>query len=512
MINISPDRGFNKKGLAAAVAAYRRLFTAAGRNMGNDVKQWLLYLYGPTDVDGDDATGEADDVKEKVDELLKLIIKLNTECLVIVATLKPPWDSRRGILPDKLVVKQKLIGDAVERREVILEKYRCDRVVKEFESLHPPTLCQCPTCFTDTPQWDFAFNECCGKAACNSCIRCGELSSCPLCGRGRTINNIQEVKGIDNLQDVKCIDSVQKVKDTDSIDSIQDVKDIKKIEDINNAMAQHSMGKYCLKGKGPFRGDVKGGLKFIHLAAEQGISVAIHELALLYDGCDGVTTDGEKVVRYTKEAAWTGLPLAQWRMAELLMTGRFGVRKDEKESIKYLTLAAQCGCEIAQGHLGMKFVATGQLERAKYWLEKATRAEDFEIRANNQPALVRIIVNLSTRVYWSRHGLSRSRFEERPSHSPKEKKKKKKKKSRKTALLRKAVKKVEVHGIDLQRTEDMCIQEDNSGCYPWFLQLETAARIVTYWKGRHLLLKLQGGATGNCMTMNSYGFDEHTSS
>jgi len=486
MINISPVKeGFDKEGLATAVATYGRLFTAAGRNMGDDVKQWLLYLYGPTDLDGDDTTGEANDAKKKFDMLRKIIIKLNTECLEIVATLNLPWDSRRGMLPGKLVVKQKLIGDAVERREVILEKYRCDRVVKEFESLHPPTLWQCPTCFTDTPQWDFVLNECCGKATCTSCARCEELSSYPFYDHVTTIDNIQVVKGID---------SAHELKDIDSIGSIQDVKDIEKFEDTNNVMAQHSMGVHCLKRQGSFRRDVKEGSTLIHLAAEQGIGTAAHELALLYDGCDGLIKDGTRVVRHTEEAAWTGFPLAQWRMAELIMTGRFGVRKDEKEVIKYLTLAAQGGCELAQGHLGAKFVETGQLERAKYWLEKATRAENFEIRAKYQPALAGTIVNLTTRVYWSRHGLCRPIFEEGPSHSPKE------------AETHKVVKKSEGHGTDLQRAESIRGQEQKNNCYPWSPEVETAARIVAYWKGRRLFLRLHGGSPRDCRTMNSRGF------
>lgn len=499
MISISPDKeGFEKEGLATAVAAYGRIFTATGRNMGDDVKQWLLYLYGPTDLDGDGATGEANDAKEKFDMLRKIIIKLNQECLDIISSLKFPWDAQRGILPDELVAKQKLIGDAVERREAILEKYRCDRVVREFESLHPPTLWECPTCFTDAPQWDFAFNECCGKATCNSCSRYGELSGCPLCRHTTTIDNIREVNDTDNIHDANKVSS---------INSIQDVKDITKFEDTNSATAQHSMGIYLLNGQGPFHRDVKEGQKMTLTNDEQGISTATHELALIHDGCDGIITDGEKVVRYTEEAARTGFPLAQWRMAELLMTGRFGARKDENEVIKYLTLAAQGGCEIAQGHLGSKFVATGQLERAKYWLEKATRAENFEIRSKYQTALAGIVVNLATKVYWSRHGLCRPTFEERPSNPPQEKDGKKKIKNEKPmallkmvvkrgerkpmALFRKIAKKADGRVTGSQRTENICKKQQKYSCYPWSPQLETATRIVTYWKSRRLFLKLQ---------------------
>jgi len=195
------------------------------------------------------------------------------------------------------------------------------------------------------------------------------------------------------------------------------------------------------------------------------------------------------------------------------------------------------------------------LERAKYWLEKATRAEKFEIRLKNQPALAGVIVNLATRVYWSRHVLCRSRFEEKPSHPPKKKKTKKRKaltllqnnvkkaeghgadlqlttrvsslhhgpyrsrfeerprhaykkqqrtKRKSMALLQKAVKKAEGHGTDSQRAEHLCEEEQKDNRqYTWLPQLETAARIVTYWKERRLLFQLQGG------TMNSYCFGKH---
>ena len=101
-------------------------------------------------------------------------------------------------------------------------------------------------------------------------------------------------------------------------------------------------------------GDFLTALKEWKPLAERGHSSAQNNLGLMYDDGTGVPQDNKEAVKWYTLAVEQGFVLAQYNLALLYENGQ-GVPQDYKEAIRLYTLAAGQGYAMAQTELGSMY-------------------------------------------------------------------------------------------------------------------------------------------------------------
>jgi TPR repeat protein len=112
-------------------------------------------------------------------------------------------------------------------------------------------------------------------------------------------------------------------------------------------------------------------------AADRGLTVAIHNLANLYRGGEGVEKSEVDAVRLYRQAAERGLALSMFVLAEALQAGR-GSAKDETAAARWYRRASDTGYPPAMTALGV-MLENGQgvakdPEQANTWYRRAAEA------------------------------------------------------------------------------------------------------------------------------------------
>lgn len=96
-------------------------------------------------------------------------------------------------------------------------------------------------------------------------------------------------------------------------------------------------------------------LTLLHGRAGAGDAEAQAQLGYMYDRGLGVAQDQREALRWYSLAAALGNATAQTNLAIALMTGKAGYQKNEAEAVRLLKLAAAQGEAVAQGNLGIAY-------------------------------------------------------------------------------------------------------------------------------------------------------------
>ena len=226
-----------------------------------------------------DATGSEEveeDIDSKIERLTTDIEELKAS-LIGVPELSDEWFQIKTDIKDRDV-----------ERLLLIEKKRCDDVVKEYFEENPHVLeavPECPVCLEK--MWDYSVSMrlvCCGKQICKKCNSQGGsalTTSCPLC-RGKAPGSFDEMHAM-----------------------------IKEKADSGIAWAQEKMGKKYLVGLDGVPKDVDKALSFLNEAAEKGSARAKHFLGFYYS----------KIGKYEEARRWHETAAAEGDIKSLFLLG-----------------------------------------------------------------------------------------------------------------------------------------------------------------------------------------------
>jgi len=137
------------------------------------------------------------------------------------------------------------------------------------------------------------------------------------------------------------------------------------------------------------RKDYATALAKFRSSAQQGVSEAQYNLALMYDKGRDVAQDYKEAVRWYQLAAKQGSAEAQVNLGVMYSDGR-GVAQDYKEAVRWYLLAARQGAAKAQHNLGVRyFLGQGvpqEYTRAHMWFNIAAVSEDKDSVKNRDIA------------------------------------------------------------------------------------------------------------------------------
>lgn len=109
--------------------------------------------------------------------------------------------------------------------------------------------------------------------------------------------------------------------------------------------------------------------------ARKGNAQGILNVANLYAEGKGVKQDLKKAAQWYQKGADQGDPHCLYRVAVAYEKG-LGVEADSAKAAKYFDLAASAGATDAQIHLATAFIKTGDIDKARYWLQRAADRGD----------------------------------------------------------------------------------------------------------------------------------------
>ena len=256
----------------------------------------------------DDTAGSGGEVEEesadaKIERLTTEIDELKAS-LIGVPELSAEWFRIKTDIKDRDI-----------ERLLLIEKKRCDDVVKTFFEENPHVLeaaPECPVCLEK--MWarsDAVRNVCCGKLLCNKCSSQGGdafLDACPLC-RGEAPGSFDESMSI-----------------------------LKEKADSGVAWAQAEMGKIYVDGLFGFPKDIEKGLPLYTEAVEKGSTDAKEFLGEYYFGIENY----EEARRWHEAAAAEGEIMSFFRLGMMMNKGQaFEQSEDTRaESFCLCTLSA----------------------------------------------------------------------------------------------------------------------------------------------------------------------------
>jgi hypothetical protein len=89
--------------------------------------------------------------------------------------------------------------------------------------------------------------------------------------------------------------------------------------------------------------DVPKGVEMLDRAAKAGQANAAFRLGKLYEDGDGVPRDANKALGYYLQAAKAGVATAQYNLGAMYVSARNGIKRDYKEGLAWLIIAARNG-------------------------------------------------------------------------------------------------------------------------------------------------------------------------
>ena len=142
----------------------------------------------------------------------------------------------------------------------------------------------------------------------------------------------------------------------------------------NDSEIQFFLGYCYANGVGGADKDESAAVEWYRKSAEQGISVAQYNLALMYDKGSGVDENKKEAVKWYRKAAEQGDAKAQYNLAVSYHKGA-GIEKDDVESVKWYRKAAEQNFSSAQSNLGFMYAFGYGVEKdyaeAVKWYRKA---------------------------------------------------------------------------------------------------------------------------------------------
>lgn len=113
--------------------------------------------------------------------------------------------------------------------------------------------------------------------------------------------------------------------------------------------------------------------------ARKGNAQGILNVANLYAEGKGVEKDLKKAAQWYQKGADQGDPHCLYRLALAYDQG-FGLDTDPSKAAQYYELAASGGATDAQIHLATALIEAGDIEKARYWLQRAADRGDQKAR------------------------------------------------------------------------------------------------------------------------------------
>lgn len=263
---------------------------------------------------------------------------------------------------------QKELGEKKRECDLIVERMRVEKVVKEHEELHPPDTETCPICLEEVPIVDidsFARFPCCYNGVCPSCFDSvngneADMPVCPLC-RGEIYVTPAKNKEL-----------------------------LLKHAIAGKSEAQAKLGVMFSNGQHGYARDLKMSLKWIRLAAEQRDAAAKNMLARLYYTGKRIEKSHDKAFALMKESADMGNAESQCEIGCAYLYGDIfseaGIGVDKSLGMKYLTLSYNGGCNEAAYELGGLFLSGEGREcglRKHEYLQKMNLAVHYLEEAAN---------------------------------------------------------------------------------------------------------------------------------
>ena len=146
---------------------------------------------------------------------------------------------------------------------------------------------------------------------------------------------------------------------------------IQKSANAGFAPAQYMVGDYQRKGEKGFKQDKNAGEEWCRKAAEQGLTYAQYDMALIKDKEDSLPES----VEWYRKAAEHGHVDAQNSLGFAYANGS-GVIQDDYEAVKWYRLAAESGNAYAQRNIAYMLLegkgVEKNLEEARFWFNKAS--------------------------------------------------------------------------------------------------------------------------------------------
>lgn len=135
-----------------------------------------------------------------------------------------------------------------------------------------------------------------------------------------------------------------------STDAASPIYDLLKEASAGNPDSQYELGRKYLDGK-DIPKDIKNGVKWIRLAANNNILAAQLHLGALYLEGDKIDQDSKLAFDWYLRAASSGDPVAELALGDLYKKG-LGVDRNNDEAIRWYRLAANKGNKEARKRLG----------------------------------------------------------------------------------------------------------------------------------------------------------------
>lgn len=158
-----------------------------------------------------------------------------------------------------------------------------------------------------------------------------------------------------------------------------------------------------------FKKDYEEAYKWLKLAADSGHATAMFELSKFYIEGYGIPIDEERSMLLLKNAADLGEPSAQFLLGLIYEVGRFGLLKNETESLNWFMKAArlensEAQVKVGDAYLDGKLISKNAEKGVEYWIKSAEH--------NNIMAMKRLRVfyidffddippNLELAFYWT---------------------------------------------------------------------------------------------------------------
>jgi TPR repeat protein len=147
----------------------------------------------------------------------------------------------------------------------------------------------------------------------------------------------------------------------------------------SQALAQYWIALMYEQGNGLDKSHEKA-IQFLQMAADNGNSPALYDLASLYNvGSGGISKDVPHACELFEKAANRGNVPAMHNAGYCYQVG-LGGKKDEGKAIEYYTKAAEGGSVRSQRNLGILFGQLGQAEKSYFWLRVAEASGDAETK------------------------------------------------------------------------------------------------------------------------------------
>jgi len=165
---------------------------------------------------------------------------------------------------------------------------------------------------------------------------------------------------------------------------------------LGHARAAYLAGYMVRLGLGTSQNNTKA-LQLFKESADAGFADAAFHVWIMHNVSGKEIVSEKDAVRYLKQAAGSGLMLAEWKYGMVLAEGKLGLKLDKKTAVPWIRKAANQGNAECQFLLGLLYATgskeSGQKEDAKeafFWLTLATRAAENQTRVKAQNHLKKV--------------------------------------------------------------------------------------------------------------------------